>query len=90
MTVRDDRATERSEIELLVHRTILTILPAVRQQEITPDKHLKDLGADSVDRVEIIMSLRDQLAVDEPMAAFSSIPNIGVLIDVLHEAMVNR
>jgi polyketide biosynthesis acyl carrier protein len=86
LTTRDEYLSSRSDTELAVHRTILNILPAVRQQDLTPDKHLKDLGADSVDRVEIIMSLREQLSVAAPMSSFSGIPNIGVLVDVLHEA----
>ncbi len=85
MTVKDERDCGRLEVEAAVHRTILSILPAVRSADITPDKHLKDLGADSVDRVEIIMSLREQFSVNEPMATFSTIPNVGALIEVLRE-----
>lgn len=85
MTVKDERDGGRLEVEAVVHRTILSILPALRPGDITPDKHLKDLGADSVDRVEIIMSLREQFAVNEPMGTFSTIPNVGALIEVLHE-----
>ena len=56
--------------------------PSTRYRE---DKHLRDLGADSVDRVEIIMLLLERLRPDEPMSSFSAIPDIDALIDFLLE-----
>ena len=73
----------RDEIERLVHESINDILPSVEPAQITAAAHLRDLGADSVDRVEIIISLLDRLGLDQPMAAFSDIPDIGALVDFL-------
>jgi len=43
-------------------------------EAIAGDKSLKDHGADSVDRVEIILSIMNRLGIDEPMSNFSGIP----------------
>ncbi|MET9500402.1 phosphopantetheine-binding protein [Streptomyces sp. NPDC006622] len=77
--------TDRAAVARLVHETVAAILPQVPAEQITGDKHLKDLGADSVDRVEIIMALIDALGVREPMAGFSTVPHIDALIDFLVE-----
>jgi polyketide biosynthesis acyl carrier protein len=83
MAQRSD--TDRAGVARLVHETVAAILPQVPAEQITGDKHLKDLGADSVDRVEIIMALIDALGVRAPMAGFSTVPDIDALIDFLVE-----
>ena len=54
--------------------------------EITGDNHLKDLGADSVDRVEIIMALIDGSASRADGRASATVPDIDALVDFLVEA----
>lgn len=73
----------RDEVEEIVHEAITDILPTVDPARITAATHLRELGADSVDRVEIIISTLDRLALDQPMGAFSDIPDIGALVDFL-------
>jgi polyketide biosynthesis acyl carrier protein len=75
----------RETIARVVREVIAVILPSVAVDEIAGDKHLRDLGADSVDRVEIILMILDRLHLDEPMTVFSSVPNIDGLVTVLHE-----
>jgi polyketide biosynthesis acyl carrier protein len=67
------------EIRQAVRATIVSVLPHLDQGTIQGHQSLKDLGADSVERIEIIMALRRQLAVSEPLARFSTLPNIDAL-----------
>ena len=76
----------RERMWTLVYEVLGTILPGVPRAEISGDKHLKELGADSVDRVEIIMLLVDRLRLDEPMSSFSELPDLRALVDFLVEA----
>jgi len=66
-----------------VHDVIMTIMPALPQAQIDDTRHLKDLGADSVDRVEIIMLLRERLGLSAPMSLFADVPHVGSLIALL-------
>jgi polyketide biosynthesis acyl carrier protein len=66
-----------------VHAVILSILPSLAPEDIDESVHLKALGADSVDRVEIIMGVLERLGIQEPMSTFSDVPNIGALIELL-------
>nr|ASV46895.1 hypothetical protein [uncultured bacterium] len=79
MSSANPAAAVRKEL----HAVILSILPSLAPEDINESVHLKDLGADSVDRVEIIMGVLDRLGVREPMATFSDVPNIRALIDLL-------
>jgi polyketide biosynthesis acyl carrier protein len=82
---RPAEAPARTEVAALVRDVVGSILPALPAAEIAEDRHLKELGADSVDRVEIILTVLDRLGVDEPMSSFSSLPNLGALVDFLVE-----
>jgi polyketide biosynthesis acyl carrier protein len=76
-------APPRAEVAALVREVVGSILPALPAAEIAEDRHLKELGADSVDRVEIILTVLHRLGLDEPMSSFSSLPNLGALVDFL-------
>ncbi|HEU5333224.1 MAG TPA: phosphopantetheine-binding protein [Actinocrinis sp.] len=76
--------TTRTDIARAVAEAVAEILPAVPVAEITGRRHLKDLGADSVDRVEIILTLLDRLGVELPLSRFADLPNLDAVIDLLH------
>ncbi len=75
----------REAIDQVVREVITAILPAVPPEAIVGNKHLRDLGADSVDRVEIILMLLNRLHLDEPMSSFSSLSDIDALATFLHK-----
>jgi polyketide biosynthesis acyl carrier protein len=75
----------RESIDRVVREVITAILPSVPADEIAGNKHLRDLGADSVDRVEIILMLLDRLGIDESMSSFSKVSDIDGLVTLLHE-----
>jgi polyketide biosynthesis acyl carrier protein len=68
-----------------VYEVILGILPSLRPADIDESLHLKHLGADSVDRVEIIMGVLERLGLQEPLSSFSGVPSIGALIELLEQ-----
>ncbi len=75
----------REAVDLVVREAIVSILPSVPADAIAGDKHLRDLGADSVDRIEIILTVLQRLGLDEPMASFGPLPNIDAMVTFLHE-----
>lgn len=78
-------ARSRADITAAVTESIMEMLPTVKPEQVTGDKHLKDLGADSVDRVEIIGAALDRLELDVPLSVFSDLRDIDAMIDLLHE-----
>ena len=75
----------QEEVGQIVREVIRVVLPSVPAEAVTGDRHLRDLGADSVDRVEIILMLLERFDLEEPMSTFSAIPNIDALVAVLFE-----
>lgn len=73
----------RDRMTAVVREVVGRILPDVPPEKVTGEKHLKDLGADSVDRVEIILGIMDRLGLDEPMSGFSDLPDIDALVDFM-------
>ena len=72
-----------SDVFAVVRQVVGDILPEVT--DIPGHKHLKDLGADSVDRVEIILALMDHFGVQAPMSDFSAVPDVDRLVTFLAE-----
>jgi len=75
----------RADVAGAVREAIGQILPGVPPGEVTGDRHLRDLGADSVDRVEIILGAQDRLGLAEPLSTFADLRDIDALVDVLWE-----
>lgn len=64
---------------------IAEILPHVPASEVLDHRTLDDLGADSVDRVEIVTAVVDRLGDPRPLTEFADVPRIGELIARLGE-----
>ena len=77
----NDEYAARAEVQRILYEVIAGILPGLQLDEIDPSQDLKDLGADSVDRVEIITMVIERLGVDKPASAFNATCNIGSLLD---------
>lgn len=78
-------APTRQEAKRIVAEVVTEILPALRPADVGGHLHLKQLGADSVDRVEIILALLDRFGLDLPLSAFADLPNLDAVIDLLLE-----
>lgn len=61
------------------------VVPSLRNHEFKPEDSLKGLGANSVDRSEIIMMTLEALSARIPMIYFAKAENIGELAAIFHE-----
>lgn len=73
----------RDEITRVVHEVMFSRIPTLRGQTIAGDKSLEDYGADSVDRVEIILAIMNRLGARKPLSEFSSLADIDEMVDFL-------
>lgn len=73
------------DIKQVVTDSIKTILPQIENADIKGNVHLSDLGADSVDRIEIISIVLKKLKLNVPLNKFSQIRNIDEMIKLLTE-----
>jgi polyketide biosynthesis acyl carrier protein len=74
----------------VVKNIILEILPGVQSQLISREKSLKELGANSIDRMEVITMSMQELGLKIPLMSFAQVSNIEGLVDVLSTSYGNK
>jgi len=67
----------------VVKSVIKEILPKATDEQILPTNSLKDIGANSVDRMEIVTFSMEELNIKLPLIKFANVTNIGELVEVL-------
>ena len=80
---------KREDIFELVRSEIFAVLPSLRSRDIRIEDNLKDLGADSMDRAEIVQQSMRRLQIRIPPVELAAVQNLCGLVD-LFEAWVAR
>ena len=75
---------EKEQIFEVVKANTLKVLVDLRPEDVTIDQSLTDLGANSVDRVEVVMYSMEELNLEVPRAELKGITNLRGLVDLLH------
>lgn len=74
----------RDDIFSVCREEILAVLPDLDPAQITEDRSMRDLGANSIDRADVVLQVMDRLGVSCQLSELAEVRNIGGLIDVLH------
>lgn len=69
----------------VVKNVITEVFPDVKSEMISIEKSLKDLGANSIDRMEVVTMLMEKLSLKIPLISFAQVNNIEGLVDILIE-----
>ena len=72
----------KEEIFEIIKENILDIIPELDLSEVTMKDSLKEIGANSVDRADIIMFTMESLNIRIPMVKFGNAANIGDIVDI--------
>jgi polyketide biosynthesis acyl carrier protein len=67
-----------------VRNVTLEVLPFLSADDVTIDKSLKDLGANSIDRAEVVTISMEKLGIKIPMLEFGKAKNLRDLVGVLN------
>jgi polyketide biosynthesis acyl carrier protein len=73
--------------KLIVEQT-RELLPELQDHAFQRSDSLEDLGANSVDRSEILTMTLEALGLNVPVVAFHGSKNIGELADMIHGKLV--
>jgi len=73
--------TKTELLDLIAHHT-REILPGLEQHQFVASDRLVDLGANSVDRAEIVMFVQESLGLSLPRVEMFGPKNIGELADL--------
>lgn len=74
----------QEDIFAIVVRHAQEVVPGLENHRFQPSESLKDLGANSIDRSEIVMMTLDTLSLKIPLVDTVKASNIGELVSVLH------
>jgi len=67
-------------------RSIISEQLGIGEDEITPDSSfMEDLGADSLDIVEVIMAIEEEFGMDVPDATVEEMETVKSLIDFVEK-----
>jgi polyketide biosynthesis acyl carrier protein len=81
---------DKERIFEVVKANALKVLPDLVAADVTIDKDLSDLGANSVDRVEVVIYSLEELGLKVPPSELHGLRNIGALVDLLHRHALTR
>ena len=78
----------RARVAAVVLDKVRRGLADVPEVAVTPDRSMTELGATSLDRVEIALAAMEELGLDIPPRDLTGLANIDGLIDTLHRHML--
>lgn len=61
------------------------VIPELEGHRFAPSDSLRDLGANSIDRAEIIVMTLESLSMSIPLVELADAKNMGELADLIHD-----
>lgn len=79
---------KKEELFNLITTHCCDVIPLLKNHSFQPEDRLKDLGANSLDRSEIIDMTMESLGLEVPRVDLFGAKSIGELVDIFHEKLV--
>lgn len=80
----------RSEVFEVVKAQLYRVASHLRGKEIQETDNLTDLGADSLDIVEVVSGTMKQLNIKVPRTKLSTVDELDQLLDLFEEALAAK
>jgi polyketide biosynthesis acyl carrier protein len=74
----------RDEVLSVVLGQLGKVLPDVRLDRVDPSQRMSDLGASSLDRMDVVVASQGELGIQVPASQFADVADIAGLVEVLH------
>jgi acyl carrier protein len=80
----------REDVLEVVMRNLVDTIEELDGVEIDPAKSMRDLGANSLDIVEVVSASMRELKVKVPRSELNKLENINQLVDLLHKIVQEK
>lgn len=80
----------RDQVLAVVTKHLVDAVDGLKAEGIDASRSMKDLGANSLDIVEIVSSSMRELKVKIPRSELTKITNLDGLVDLLHRTVVEK
>lgn len=77
----------KQQIFEVIKKNVLEILPEIDPARIVPESSLRDLGANSIDRADILIQSLEMLKLKFPLHEMGAARNLQGLIDLFDAKM---
>lgn len=74
----------KSEIFETIVRHVREVMPHLQDVALQPSDSLRDLGANSIDRADIVIGVMEELSLEIPRIELLTPNNLGELADLIH------
>ena len=81
---------EKKAIFSTLKGNVIEILPDINPEDIQIEKKLKDLGANSIDRMEIVNKTMEDLQLKVPLVRLGMAENMQGLVDILYNEILTK
>jgi acyl carrier protein len=77
---------EKPEILKMLVKNLKQVVPDVDESKIDVKKSMMEVGANSLDVVDVVSTTMRELKVKIPRESLGKLKNVGDLVDALHDA----
>ncbi|MCB9676334.1 MAG: acyl carrier protein [Alphaproteobacteria bacterium] len=82
--------TDKNEIRATVLKYLARAVDQVDPATVDSSRSMKELGANSIDIVEVVSSSMRELRIKVPRAQLNDLANIDELVDLLHRTALEK
>lgn len=83
-------SSTREQVLAVVQKHLADTVEGIEAKEIDPAKSMKELGANSLDIVEVVSCSMRELKVKVPRSELNKLTNINELVDLLHRTVEEK
>jgi acyl carrier protein len=80
----------RDDVQKVVVKHLVDAVDGLKAEGIDPKRSMKDLGANSLDIVEVVSSSMRELKVKIPRSELAKLTNLEQLVDLLHKTVEEK
>lgn len=78
---------DKGAIFSIIKKHIMTLLPNVCDSDIQPGVKMSDLGANSIDRAEVVVTVMAELNIKIPLLTLGKAKNLNDLTDIIFQVI---
>ena len=80
----------RDHVQAVVVKHLVDAVDGLKAEDIDPKRSMKDLGANSLDIVEVVSSSMRELKIKIPRSELAKLTNLEGLVDLLHRTATEK
>ena len=80
----------REQVQAVVVKHLVDAVDGLKAEDIDPKRSMKDLGANSLDIVEVVSASMRELKIKIPRSELAKLTNLEGLVDLLHRVVEEK